>query len=363
MHCTHGPSSYAIETDELTITYSVGTLPSYNHLVIDTSTNVKSVWIYPTPNLILDEVKRWAEDANVSLDLRVPGYWLERKRPEKKGDATPFDAKAKPGEIVLYALHGGGYRTQSAHPSDATSQIPLSILNSTDSETVSRAFTIEYRLSAGPPHYEPSNPFPAALVDAIAGYNYLINEVGFKPENIIVEGDSAGGNLALAFVRYLVEKKDKLPQTFAIPRGLILSSPWSDLGTSDQIKSSSIHTNIPTDFITVIGDRAINNLKNFLGPIGLEGANRNRYISPASTAATMEKVSFEGYPRTFIWAGGAEVLRDQIRILKDKMVGDLGKDKVTYHEAPDGIHDFLVFSWFEPERSQTLEAITKWLKA
>ncbi|KAK7692853.1 hypothetical protein QCA50_004488 [Cerrena zonata] len=334
----------------------VGALPSYNHLAIATGDNVKGVWVHPTPHLILGDVKQWAENAQVVCDLRIPGYWLERK-----GESKPIDAKADPGETVLYALHGGGYRAQSAHPSDGTSQIPLGILQSTSPNAISRAFTVEYRLSAGPPYHEAANPFPAALVDAIAGYNYLVNEVGFKPENIIVEGDSAGANLALALVRYLIENKDKLPPSLAVPNRMILSSPWSDLGTSDQIKGSSIYTNLATDFINVTSDRAINNLKHFLGPLGLEGANRNRYISPASTAATMEKVSFEGFPKTFIYAGGVEILRDQIRTLRDKMVVDLGEDRVTYHEAPDGLHDFVVFSWFEPERTETLKAITRWL--
>ena len=48
----------------------------------------------------------------------------------------------------------------------------------------------------------------AALIDALAGYNYLVNTVGFHPTRIILEGDSAGGNLALALTRYLLEHRN-----------------------------------------------------------------------------------------------------------------------------------------------------------
>ena len=117
-----------------------------------------------------------------------------------------FDARevapAEPEEKVLYVLHGGGYHTQSAHPSDIVANIPFGILRY--AKTISRALCLEYRLTSNP-HSKPINPFPAALIDAVAGYNYLVNVLGFEPANIIIEGDSAGANLALALTRYLVE--------------------------------------------------------------------------------------------------------------------------------------------------------------
>ena len=47
------------------------------------------------------------------------------------------------------------------------------------------------------------SPFPAALLDALAGYNYLVNEIGYSPSNTILVGDSVGENLALVLTRYL----------------------------------------------------------------------------------------------------------------------------------------------------------------
>jgi hypothetical protein len=41
----------------------------------------------------------------------------------------------------------------------------------------------------------------------------------------------------------------------------------------------------------------------------------------------------------------------------------MGDAKVRYLEAEDGVHDFVVFDqgWHEPERSETLTAIAKWV--
>jgi hypothetical protein len=47
--------------------------------------------------------------------------------------------------------------------------------------------------------------FPTTLLDALVGFTYLTWTVSFSPEDIIIEGNSAGDNLALALVHYLVE--------------------------------------------------------------------------------------------------------------------------------------------------------------
>ena len=48
------------------------------------------------------------------------------------------------------------------------------------------------------------NPFPAALLDAISCHHYLLHDMGFQAQDIILGGDSAGGFLAVALARNLV---------------------------------------------------------------------------------------------------------------------------------------------------------------
>lgn len=315
---------------------------------------VHGVWIPPAPELITGEIERLAEIANVT-SIRVPGYW------------TTVHEELLPGDKILYNLHGGAYIRMSAHPSDPTANIVKGIVEHVPS--IKRAFSVEYRLSSTKP-FTVAHPFPTALIDALAGYNYLVNTLHIPPSQIIVCGDSAGGNLAHALTRYLVENS-KNPAIPAPPSALILLSPWSDLSKyHDDLPGGSATTCAPSDYIGNRDGGPDWAKDAFCGPHSREIADTHPYISPASLHPGFT-ISFNGFPRTFIAGGGAEVLIDQIRTLKDRMVKDLGEGngvqkrdgKVRYHEAPDAIHDYLVFPWHEPERSDTLRAIAEWVDA
>ncbi|TFK73996.1 alpha/beta-hydrolase [Pluteus cervinus] len=340
----------------LSVTGPLGVTP--DHHAITPGPDVNGVWVKAASQLVHGDLEKWATESSV-IPVDIPGYWLH-----KKGTTLKVGSSPSPGEKVILALHGGAYVRLSAHPSDLTSGIVRGFLKHIDS--VQRVFSIEYRLSSGKP--DPiANPFPAALLDALAAYNYLVTEVGFAPENILVEGDSAGANLALALTRYLVEYGDR-PGLPAPPGGQILLSPWTDLSSSHYTPGSSAYTCHDTDYITLREGGASYAQDAFFGPQGRTFGELNRYVSPSSLHPDFE-ISFAGFPRTFIVAGGAETMLDQIRTLRNRMARDLGEGagvkpeegKVTYHEATEAVHDFLVFKWHEPERTDTLKAIAKWV--
>lgn len=324
-----------------------------NYLALETGRGIKGVWIPAAPNLIVGDVKEWAVAAKVE-SIRIPGYWLEQK-----GTKLPIGAPPRPGEKVLLNIHGGAFACQSAHPGDLISSVPRGILQYSGPSVV-RALCVEYRTSKRPED-GPPNPFPAALLDVIAAFNYLVNDVGFAPEDVIAVGDSAGGNLAAGLARYLVENQGiaGLPSP---PGALILCSPWVYLGPDPTEPTSSIYTNAATDFISGTNARATQQaVTNYVGPHGQAAALKNRYISPASPDPEMHAVSFAGYPRTFILNAGAEILRDQIFTLAERMKAQLG-EKVTYFEVPDVWHDFLVVPLVGPERAETSKTIGKWIR-
>lgn len=296
-------------------------------------------------------MKKWAEEANVE-SINIPAYWLD-----KEGEDIPVNARPLEGEKVLYMLHGGAYALQSAHPREMAATVPRGILQHAGS-SIHRAFLLEFRNSK-PPTQTPSNPFPAALLDAIAGYVYLISEVGFSPENVVVVGDSAGGNLALALTRYLVDNKtvEGIPSA---PGAMVLLSPWVDLHPDPVDRSSSFYTNASTDIISNIVDPDGHAVLNFLGPHGKGAAVTNPFISPASTAQTMPPVFFVEYPRTLILSGATEILVDQIRVLYDRMKASAGSN-VRYVEFPEVWHDFIAFN-LEPQRTEALNIIGGWME-
>ncbi|GGA36649.1 alpha/beta hydrolase [Sphingomonas psychrolutea] len=91
-----------------------------------------------------------------------------------------------------------------------------------------RVWAVDYRMA-------PDYPYPAALDDCIAAYRALLGER--SPNEIIVSGGSAGGNLAAALM--LRARDEGLP----MPAGLILGTPEIDLTES----GDSFRTNLGVD--------------------------------------------------------------------------------------------------------------------
>ena len=217
-------------------------------------------------------------------------------------------------------------------------------------------------------------PFPAALIDALAGYLHLL-KLGFQEEDIIIVGDSAGGNLALALTRYLILNKEQCRGLPKVPAALVLLSPCTDV--SEQFLDnpgprSSQTINSERDWLVPINGGAIRaGAKVFLGgrPEHVELAYRNPYVSPASPIllgltpdSPTRTISFKGFPRTFIDNGGFESFYDQILRLRDAMVEDLGEDMIFYNEVDGATHDYLTIDWHDPDRTDTSKKILKWLE-
>jgi acetyl esterase/lipase len=254
-------------------------------------------------------------------------------------------------------LHGGAYALGSAHPRGGAGAMIAALLEKT--ESVNRLFSLEYRLSSSAP-FPTANPFPAALIDAVTGYNHLVSDLGFDPNNIIVIGDSAGGHLALSLIMYLVETS-----VLPVPGKFIGNSPLCDI-TSSHLTVPDPSLKFESDIITRI-DKGVYEwaLVSFAGPLQgdpNDGPAKNPYLSPAAIGSGMGAVvSFKGFPDTFLVSGGAERMRDELRTLKQRMVRDLGEGKVTAHEGPDGVHCFTLYPWDDPGKTEALRLLSEWV--
>lgn len=49
----------------------------------------------------------------------------------------------------------------------------------------------------------PEYKYPSQLIEAVAGYQYLVNTLGIDESKILLAGDSAGGNLSTALLLHL----------------------------------------------------------------------------------------------------------------------------------------------------------------
>ncbi|KAH8828078.1 endoplasmic reticulum protein [Flagelloscypha sp. PMI_526] len=328
----------------------ISNAPDHTQLVL--GKDVEGIWIPPIPEaLVQGEIASLAIAAEVK-PIKIPGYWYHS---DKKGiESDEFDSQK-----ILLCFHSGGYISLSAHPSDVPAPAVEGLLQNTPFK---RALSVEYRLSSTTPLTTPTNPFPAALLDGLSSYVHLVEGMGISPDNIVICGHSAGANLSLALVRYLVENKGNIPGLPLPPAALILLSPWSDLLDQEASRpDSSFKANASSDFIN-FSDKPSFAQQAFTGVHGLGLALFNRYVSPAGLhPKLLSTLSFKGFPRTFVNVGGADILHDQGVRLKERLVKDIGIENVRFYRAPDAIHDYTALPWHEPERSDTYRAIAEWL--
>jgi acetyl esterase/lipase len=157
----------------------------------------------------------------------------------------------------------------------------------------------------------PLHPYPAALDDAVAVYRALLDVRA--PEDIVVGGGSAGGNLAAAL---LVRAKDEgLP----MPAALVLLTPEVDLTES----GDSFQTNLGID--------------NVLGPlreVNLLYANghdlAHPYLSPLFADVS-------GFPATYLQAGTRDLfLSNTVRMHRKLRSAGVDAELHVFEAMPHG---------------------------
>lgn len=174
-------------------------------------------------------------------------------------------------KYVILHCHGGGYSTGSSiYARTLTSKLAMS--------TSMDVLCFDYRLA-------PENPYPAALEDAMKVWDYLML-LGYGARDVILTGDSAGGNLALALVLKLKEEKRLLP------RGISLMSPWTDLTSSGE----SFETK-------ALVDPVLN--KDYIDRMILAYAKDQDLKKPLISPLFGD---FTGFPPTYIQVGENEIL-------------------------------------------------------
>ncbi|KIM88920.1 hypothetical protein PILCRDRAFT_813921 [Piloderma croceum F 1598] len=243
---------------------------------------------------------------------KLQAEWKVGRKANAKGNDRPQSKE----RVVLY-LHGGAYYLSSAAAQRLLS-IPLS------KYTEARVFALDYRLA-------PETNFPGPLHDAVTGYLRLTEDLRIPPENIILAGDSAGGGLCLALMMYLRDN------SYPLPSGAILMSPWVDLTMS----CDSWDINAPFDVVPVPAP------DDHLNPVGLYlGEDIDKYLTHPYASPLFG--DFKGLPPLLIQAGDAEVLRDEITLLAHKAT--LAGVEVQHELYEDQVHVFQAFPFLDAAR-------------
>jgi epsilon-lactone hydrolase len=121
---------------------------------------------------------------------------------------------ARPAEAdgpTLLLLHGGAYVTGSAFGF-------RSLASALAQASGGAVLTPDYRLA-------PEHPFPAAIEDVEAVYEWLLGR-GTTPGDVVLVGDTSGAGLALSLLLRLRARARPLPA------GGVLITPWVDVGAA-----------------------------------------------------------------------------------------------------------------------------------
>ncbi|KAF1968949.1 alpha/beta-hydrolase, partial [Bimuria novae-zelandiae CBS 107.79] len=158
--------------------------------------------------------------------------------------------------------------------------------------------------------------------DVVTFYRYVLDQ-GVDPRNIFISGDSAGGAVAIALLRYIEETK-VLPST----RGVMLWSPWLDVSSS-AVSRYSKSKSLRTDFLNL---GLIEWGKSAFQPVP-RSEEQERYLCPAAHA-------FRSQTPVFVNAGTAEILHEEITEFVRNM-DQVDGNKMCYVETKDAPHDVL----------------------
>lgn len=243
----------------------------------------------------------------------IPSEWIE---PQSGGT-----------DVAILYLHGGAFCSGSpvthrhlagriSHLSGASVLVP------------------DYRLA-------PEHPFPAALDDAAACYDYLVGR-GYSPRRIVIAGDSAGGNLTLSL---LIRLRDG---GFELPASGVCLSPVVDLGRTDEATRRADAERAPNDPMIRLS---------FVAPMV------ERYVhgrDPAEPLLSPLFADLRGLPPILLQAGGDELLLTDAHAFTERARA-AGVD-VTLEVYPGMWHVWQIFVPYLPEARKAVASIARFVR-
>lgn len=229
---------------------------------------------------------------------------------------------SNPEKVIMY-VHGGGYVSGSC--SDHRGFVSKFAAYTGVSNLV-----YEYGLA-------PENPYPAAVDDSVKVYRWLLASE-FKPENIIIAGESAGGGLTLAILLYL--KDNNIP----LPNAGVAISPWTDLTCSGETYKTK----------NKVSPAPLNSWHVFAKHYAGETPLTNPYVSPLFG-------DMKGLPPLLINAGMDDELFDDGRMFAEK-AQTAGVD-VTFRAGERMVHCYPLLAPMFPEATEAMDEIVVFIKS
>ncbi|WP_051428418.1 alpha/beta hydrolase [Bacillus sp. J33] len=270
----------------------------------------------PSYSASVEEIREHIEDIFALLPVASDLVTEEVDIDGMKGEWQTFP-ESREDRVLLY-LHGGGFM----YGSIATHRGESSELGRA---AKARTLSINYRLA-------PEHPFPAPIDDALKAYNWLL-EQGYRAKDIIIAGDSAGGNLTAALMMSIRDTMTPLPA------GGIMISPWIDLGQNGEtyITKEGVDPVNTKEAIKQLADNYLNG------------------VSPTVPYASPIYGDLRGLPPIYVMVGEAEIMLSESLTFVTRAA--LAGVDIHFRSWPAMIHNWLcAHSFLEEAREGILSA-------
>ena len=237
-----------------------------------------------------------------------------------------YSAAEDAKKVIVLHFHGGGYVIGGCRPKEGGWGPDLLA-----KRVAGLTLCPQYRLAV-----DAKTRFPAAIQDGLTAYRYLLSE-GISASDIVLSGDSAGGNLAVNLMRYLVEHEGVMP----LPRAILLWSPWLDIAVNFATFEKNPH--YQTDYIPSSFARWAT--RAYLGDVP---AN-HPYVSPCGN-------EFATPVPIFLHTCKAEILHDEHMKFVHSMRKIAG-NRLKLYESAHAPHDIFGAGQILGFQQETLKAI------
>ncbi|RAQ45599.1 lipase/thioesterase family protein [Aspergillus flavus] len=245
---------------------------------------IRKRWISPSTDEAYKQYmqSRGAVPQTIELEYGAKGHWIGNKNARN----------------VLIWYHGGGFCLPAnvGYFKFWESLIQCSSAAGKDLAVFAVAYTLA-----------PNAQYPTQLIQSVEGLRYILTETNRTPANILLGGDSAGGNLAVGVLSHLSSPHEAIAKLDVQEplAGTVLIAPWTSLEVSTDTKMNCLGDVITPDVAKPWSQAYL-------------GRAKHDYYTDASTAPSSWFKNLKNQ-QILVLAGQNEIMLPSIRHFVDKV--------------------------------------------
>lgn len=243
---------------------------------------------------------------------------------------------ATPSGKVIYYIHGGCYISGLTYNYRDFCAPFCDVIDGAE------VVLLDYSLA---PEYK----YPTQLNEALDLWNELTVKQNVKHQNIIVGGDSSGGNLTLALLLSLRNNGKNMPN------GSFFLSPWTDMTLSGGSYAKNYQNDVEIgDRHGVFDDKTKQVLFNSYLYDFIGSADRtDPTVSPAFA-------DYHDLPPMLFFAGEHEMLLDDTIAVYEK--AKAAGVQVTLETQPEMFHSYVLYTNYMPESKKSYATLKQFIR-